>query len=214
MDCLNQTLRAGAVSDASRNAIEAELALVEDGNRALAGVVAAARVSNLNGYWEACPGAADWWRRALTVSDRINLFDAYQEQLDLLGGPFAATEAAEERFTRRYRGKTGFLHDLLHRGSTELMITVAPWREQDERSRAIARSLRVLNALLQRGDLRTPIDSLGLPREATRDPFDGEPLRVVHCKEGVVIYAPRGAKDDRGLGSPPRVDTGIAPPRK
>jgi hypothetical protein len=75
--------------------------------------------------------------------------------------------------------------------------------EAADRVRAMVRALRVLNALQARvppgGDQAPPLGDLGLPAEATTDPFDGEPLRVKKVPRGWMVYSVgRNGVDDGG----------------
>ena len=91
------------------------------------------------------------------------------------------------------------------------------------RTRALIRSLRVLNALqmnVPAESAETPkLSELGLPAEATTDPFTGEPLHVKKTPQGWLVYSvganfqddggkllDDGSTDgDIGVGPPPPV---------
>ena len=66
-------------------------------------------------------------------------------------------------------------------------------REPAERTRAMSRALRVLNAIQiavpPGSDLVPKLDDLGLPMVATIDPFNGEPLHVKKVREGWMVYS-------------------------
>ena len=72
-----------------------------------------------------------------------------------------------------------------------------------ERTRALLRCLRVLNALQGRlettGAETAALSELGLPTEITLDPFTGQPLQVKKTDRGWLIYSVgRDLKDDGG----------------
>jgi len=67
----------------------------------------------------------------------------------------------------------------------------------------MSRSLRVLNALQARvppgGDHVPDLTELGLPAEATIDPFNGKPLNVKRLPQGWMVYSVgRDGVDDGG----------------
>ena len=86
------------------------------------------------------------------------------------------------------------------------------------------RCLRVLNALQGRAEKSDPeptdpqvpkLSQLGLPTEATIDPFTGKPLHVKRLPEGWLIYSVgKDLKDDGGEVEDDveaALDVGIAP---
>ncbi len=87
-----------------------------------------------------------------------------------------------------------------------------------ERTRAEMRCLRVLNALQRRaetGDETTALTELGLPPDATIDPFSGELLRVKKSDRGWTVYSVgRDLKDHGGDIEDPvePPDYGFGPP--
>ena len=72
------------------------------------------------------------------------------------------------------------------------------------RDLAVLRSLRIFNALTQyrdeHGHEASRLADLSLPKEATIDPFSGEPLKVKHTDEGWIIYSVmQNGVDDGGI---------------
>ncbi len=109
---------------------------------------------------------------------------------------------------------TGFLNPY-GRLATLLEPSLSVNREPAERVRAIARSLRVLNALQARGPAGDgqvpPLEDLGLPAEATTDPFNGEPLHVKKSPRGWTVYSVGGNGVDDGGAFDKAADIGVGP---
>ena len=86
------------------------------------------------------------------------------------------------------------------------------------RTRAWIRSLRVLNALqahVPTGSGKIPkLSSLGLPAEATVNPFTGEPLHVKKLPQGWMVYSvgPNLQDDGGKLDDLTSGDVGVGPP--
>lgn len=85
----------------------------------------------------------------------------------------------------------------------------------EARNEAIMRSLRIFNALTQfrveRGREASGLEDLALPKEATIDPFSGQPLKLKHTDDGWIIYSveTNGVDDDGDLKD--QNDVGLAP---
>ena len=62
------------------------------------------------------------------------------------------------------------------------------------------------------GDRPPRLDDLGLPAEATTDPFNGEPLRVKRTPQGWMVYSVGGNGVDDGGKLDGRSDVGVGPP--
>ena len=79
----------------------------------------------------------------------------------------------------------------------------------------MSRSLRVLNALQTRvsagSDLVPKLTDLGLPEEATIDPFNGEPLHVRKLPEGWMVYSVGSNLVDDGGIVDGKTDIGAGP---
>ena len=84
------------------------------------------------------------------------------------------------------------------------------------RSQAMIRSLRVLNAIQARapaGATEAPkLSGLGLPAEATVDPFNGEPLHVKRLPQGWLVYSVGWDLQDHGGTLDGAADFGVGPP--
>jgi hypothetical protein len=95
------------------------------------------------------------------------------------------------------------------------MPAIQAWRDAEFRARAEARCLLVLLALQehpQTGDeTGAQIESLGLPRQVTTDPFDGNRLHVKKVTGGWLVYSVgKDLKDDGGVFVN-REDVGLGP---
>jgi hypothetical protein len=70
------------------------------------------------------------------------------------------------------------------------------------RTQALARCLRVINALQARvppgSDAVPKLSELGLPAEATTDPFTGKPLVVKKLADGWLVYSVGEDLEDSG----------------
>jgi hypothetical protein len=114
--------------------------------------------------------------------------------------------------SRAFQTPTGFgtLTDLLS-------PAVHASYEAENRTTANARSLRIYNALRQydvkNGREANGLAGLGLPPEATIDPFSGKPLLLKHTDGGWIIYSVgRDGKDDGGSLKDQK-DCGVGPPK-
>ena len=79
------------------------------------------------------------------------------------------------------------------------------------RSLAVARSLRVLNALQAKGDMTVPLERLDLPPAALVDPFDGGALRFRQSPRGVAVYSVGLNFTDDGANPEKDLDVGSFP---
>ena len=189
----NRVLRSGPVADSARGALDAELArhdLTESYRHALiterAIGLTAFNELNLGRYWP----ARGYWNNA-----KIYYLDVMDSQLALASQPY---------------------HQVLQAGPPEVAGSMSPWnaladsvlpavhaaREATERTRAVIRCLRTLNAITrleQQGVEVTGLADLKLPEEETTDPFTGKPLLMKKLPDGWVIYSVGNAlKDDGG----------------
>jgi hypothetical protein len=84
------------------------------------------------------------------------------------------------------------------------------------RSRALVRSLRLLNALQARGlpvgDDVPRLDNLGLPAETIIDPYNGDRLHVKRFSQGWLVYAVGKNLQDDGGQLEKHLDAGVGPP--
>ncbi|WP_165249689.1 hypothetical protein [Paludisphaera soli] len=205
---VNDVLQSAPVSEAGRRALDAELALLDDPalvRRAFKNERAYSLTSvnemSANLFW-----LTGWMRNDLTAL-MLDLFDDQIRKLDL---PYAQAAATASATGRRW-SPFGTLVDLLK-------PALASTREATERLRAATRSLRVLNAIQSRvpteAEAPPPLDSLGLPREATVDPFTGRPLLVKKLPSGWLVYSVGKDLVDDGGDLEKDKDVGFGAPRE
>jgi len=81
----------------------------------------------------------------------------------------------------------------------------------------ISRSLRIDNALREfaekNGREAKGLDELTLAKEATIDPYSGEPLKLKHTPDGWIVYSVMNNGVDDGGTFIELKDYGLAPPR-
>jgi hypothetical protein len=78
------------------------------------------------------------------------------------------------------------------------------------------RALRILNALQTfeeaQGREASGLANLGLPADATVDPYSGQPLLLRHTDDGWIVYSVgQNKRDDGGTLNEQRLDVGIGP---
>jgi hypothetical protein len=195
-EVINQVLQAGPVSPVTRQAIETGLAR-HDTMEGYAWALRTERALSLDTARE-IPAATFWIMRLFTNGVMLRLLDLYDRHLEDASRPYL--QVAEKRKTappaRVGLNPYGGLVTLLEPGLISGL-------EAADRVRAMVRSLHVLNALQARvppgGDQAPPLGDLGLPAEATIDPFDGEPLRMKKSPRGWMVYSVgRNGVDDGG----------------
>jgi hypothetical protein len=208
MDGVNQVLQAGRVSSRARQALEAELALLDN----MDGYNWALRSERAYSLTTArdIPGSGSWLMRGFAnqlALGLIDLFDQYLEQ----GARLYAEVASHTRTVfapRRGPNPYGAVVRLLE-------PSLAAIREPAERTRAMSRSLRVLSALQIReakgGDRIPKLADLGLPADATIDPYSGGPLRVKKLPVGWMVYSVGRNLADDGGKLDGRTDIGAGP---
>ena len=103
-----------------------------------------------------------------------------------------------------------------HGVGAELMIPAMQAAfDTDARGTAMVRALRIFNALRvfaeKNGREAKGLDELGLPNEATIDPFDGKPLKLKHTDKGWVVYSVMLNGVDDGGDFMELKDYGVAP---
>src|SRR5262249_40051297 len=116
--------------------------------------------------------------------------------------PYAEVAAAFRRYQQQ-QGKPAL---------TNLVIpALAKGRDSTERVRALMRCLRVLNALQRAGAVQAKLTGLGLPAEATTDPFTDSPLQVKKVSGDWLIYSVGVNLTDDGGDLEENKDVGVGP---
>ena len=208
MEGVNQVLQAGPVSPSARRALDAELAL-HDTLEGLRWALRSERAYSLSSVRE-IPGSGFWLTRGFANDLMSGLLELYDRHLEDASRPYARVVSAKGAASRPGGGPYGALITLLE-------PALAAAREPAERIRAMSRSLRLLNALQARvppgGDRVPDLAELGLPAEATIDPFNGKPLNVKRLPEGWMVYSVGGDGVDDGGKLDGRTDIGAGPIR-
>lgn len=201
VEAANLVLRSGPVDKSAREALEAELARHDD-TSGFQHALKSERVIGIENY-QAIPSRNWWPNRAMWDVDQAAYLDLIDQHLSLASQPYrrvAATGLAAEPAP----GKGAVLTQLVK-------PAVLAARQAADRVRAQIRCLRVLNAvqrLEEQGTAEPELSDLGLPKEATTDPFSGEPLQVKKRPDGWLIYAVgKDLKDDGGRVT----DAGVGP---
>ena len=159
------------------------------------------------------PGMNFWLMRGFTndvLSRFIDLFDWY---LKTASQPYADALTSKIK-SPPPKGGANFYGALV----TPLIPWLDSVRAAAERIRAMSRSLRVLNAIQARSTdgkgLAPDLKDLGLPYQATIDPFNGEPLHLKKTPEGWMVYSVGPNLVDDGGVLDGITDVGAGPIRK
>jgi hypothetical protein len=208
MEVINRVLQAGPVSPDTRRAIDAELAL-HDTMEGYTWALRTERVFSLASVRD-LPSSGLWLTRGFVNDLMLRLLDLYDRQLQDAPRPYIRVVEDRKKAPPPRGGLNlyGALVTLLEPGLISGL-------EAADRVRALARSLRILNAVQVRvpagRDQPPPLQDLGLPAEATTDPFNGEPLRVKRTPEGWMVYSVGGNGVDDGGKLDGRSDIGVGP---
>jgi len=216
-NALFDSLAAGPVSPDLHTAIDQELALHDDPQR-MARVLKTERAYSLaltasigldssfdqvNPIWMSMVG---WPMKRFY----LGALDYYDEEIQAVEQPW--TEGRKRGVGHRQlpEAPSG------QRALVDLLIpaTQAAY-EANERATVVLRSLRVFNALTQyrdeHGREASGLEDLSLPKEATIDPFSGDPLKLKHTDDGWVIYSVMQNGVDDGGDFKDLKDYGVAP---
>ncbi len=141
---------------------------------------------------------------------QVGALNAMDEYIQLAARPWYEV--------RRKCGPDGQLPSTGHGVLADLLVpALRAAFEANARSIVVARALRIDNALVafaeKNGREAAGLDELGLPREATIDPYSGEPLKLKHTKDGWIIYSVMSNGVDDGGDFIELKDYGLAPPR-
>ena len=204
-------LQAGPVSPAARQALDTELArhdTMEGYNQALR----SERAYSLSSIRD-IPGTRFWLTRGFSNELALGLIDFYDRCLADGSRPYRDVVANKQTplATRYGPNPYGALITLLQ-------PAMAAVRDATERTRAVCRSIRVLNALQTRvapgSDSVPKLSELGLPDSVTIDPFSGEPLHVKKLPEGWLVYSVGADLVDDGGKVDGKTDVGVRPTAK
>jgi hypothetical protein len=205
---INRILQTSPVSPATRRAIDAELAL-HDTMDGYTWALRSERAFSLVTLQETL-GPGSWLTRGFIDRALVRLLDLYDRHLQYAAEPYARATAERKSSPppSSFLNPYGRLATLLEPGLTSA-------REPAERIRAMSRALRVLSALQARvptGSDQVPsLTDLGLPAEATIDPFSGKSLHAKKTPQGWMVYSVGGNGADDGGTFDKAADIGVGP---
>jgi hypothetical protein len=210
---LYDDLASGPVSPELHTAIDEELARHEDPNL-LANVLKSERAfgadwikTQLAEYGSLVANILGWPMK----SCQVGVLDAMEEYVQLTERPWHEV--------RREFGLPGASSRPTGHGvmADQLVPAIQAVFEAHARSLVVSRSLRIDNALRafaeKNGREARGLDELNLPREATIDPYSGQPLKLKHADEGWLVYSVMQNGVDDGGNFKEMKDYGVAPPK-
>ncbi len=208
----NLVLQSGPIGKEAREALERELSR-HDGVQAYVGGLKTERAFGLD-MFDTMPWSQNWLGRAFDYAGKSCYLDMMHEYLEAASRPYCEVQPAKPvaegwpRFVAPYKTLVELVRPALDAARSAM-----------ERNRAMVRAVRLLNALQAKvaPDAKDPpkLSDLGLPAEATIDPFNGQPLHVKKLPQGWLVYSVgENIVDDGGvLGSDPKTsDIGVGPP--
>jgi hypothetical protein len=216
---LYDALAAGPVSPELHAALDQELAQHDDPQR-FARVLKTERAFSISSLASFPPSANGIQRTAFALFGWpmkrywIGMLDFYDVQIALASRPWHEV--------RQQFGTPSGSSSLSPTGFGMMADLTLPAMQAaynaHARSLAVLRALRIYNALTeyreQNGREASGLDDLALPKEATIDPFSGEPLRLKHTDDGWIIYSVMQNGVDDGGDFKDLKDFGLAPPER
>jgi hypothetical protein len=201
----NSVLLSGPLLNSSHEALDAELAL-HDSTEAYVHALKSERVLGIESFQQF--RTMIWPSGAMFLSDECDYLDMITEQLEFASRPFSDLIAAGLEL--KHQGQIGVHFQLV-------LPALMQCRKANDRIRAQMRCLRILNAVHSRaddGDKSEPmLADLGLPPNATTDPFTGAPLRLQKTADGWLVYSMGENLQDDGGDLSERRDVGVGPNR-
>lgn len=205
----NEALQTGPVARKVRDALDAELALQElaDG---YASMLKTERALGLD-KTRRLPGR-DFWlvqRGILNLGTSLYL-DEMEAFLAVARSGSLSYSEADKALRQSQRADASPATEAF---AKQVCVGVQATHLAATRVRAEIRALRALNAIQQanRKDAAT-LGQLGLPAEATVDPFNGESLRVKKLPRGWTVYSVGPNAQDDGGRVDNLSDIGVGPP--
>jgi hypothetical protein len=209
-------LAAGPVSPEMHAALDHELALADDPQRMLQ-MLKTERAYSIDASMampsQVSPGPK-WLFRMFgwpLLRIWIGELDFLDNEVEIAARPSASALSRVERMrTPLTQSGHGVLADLMIPGLQAAY-------HADARDMAVTRSLRIYNALRgyaeKNGHEAAGLDELALPREATVDPYSGQPLKLKHTEDGWFVYSVMQNGADDGGDFMGFKDFGVAPRR-
>jgi hypothetical protein len=207
---INLLLRTGPVSAHLQSELERELTISGD-QIAYQQVLKGERAFGVSAF--AAMGLGMWPIRPFFTNDMCFYLDQMKEQIDLATRPYAEAFAAEVEIKRQLMsGGARTLHPM----SALVLPALMKTRDAHERILAQLRCLRVLNAIQMHGarsGQEIGLAELGLPADATLDPYDGSPIKLKRVDGDWLIYCVGPNLKDDGGKLEKHEDIGIGPKR-
>jgi hypothetical protein len=209
MESVNLALQAGSVSPSVRQALNSELAL-HDTMDGYSWALRSERAFSLTSVRE-FPHTAFWVTQGITNDLMVQILDLYDQYLEKGSRPFAKVATKKSRAVNR---PPSIFDNPWAALVTNLEPGLAALRDPAERTRALSRSLRILNAIQTRvsssGD-QVKLSDLGLPDQVTIDPYNDKPLQMKKQPAGWMIYSVGSNLVDDGGILDYKHDVGVGP---
>ncbi len=216
---LYHTVAAGPISPELRREIDEELARHDDLQvfkrvllelRAYAIDQMETRIAGEQGRRTIGRSMFVWWYGP-------GLLDEYEELITVADQPWYELQHDPESYEVKSTGNVSFtVKSTGHGALADLNAPpIEAAKDADTRATALLRALRIYNALAEyrdeNGHEATGLDDLALPKEATIDPFSGEPLILRQTDDGWVVYSVGKDGVDDGGDFKGQKDYGLAP---
>ncbi|MBI3838191.1 MAG: hypothetical protein HY288_09705 [Planctomycetia bacterium] len=204
---VNEILRLGPIPDPARKSLDLELSLadeIESYRRALK----RERIYGMQMFREMSLGRSqfvpinlEWLLCGMFKNDECSYLDLVSEQIAEASGTSAQFDEAKFR-------NAGTL-------TRSVLPGIQAFHSAKCHDEARIRCLRILNAIQRHGPIGVGalhLADLGLPAEATIDPFNGEALNVKKTDDGWLVYSVgKNLKDDGGKLDESMTDVGLGP---
>jgi hypothetical protein len=196
-----EALAAGPISAETRDRLNAELERFEN-KTGFSDTLKSERALNISGIG-GIRGLLNGWPLS-APAESLQYFEQILPLADISWHKVQTTPSAR----RALNGGQGWVVGLM-------APAMQAWFEAANRTTAIMRSLRVYNALQLYAETNSSqpasLDALGLPREATIDPFTGDPLIIKQAGDDWAVYSlGKDGKDDGGSVHDAK-DYGVSP---
>jgi hypothetical protein len=215
---LYDALTSGSVTPQLHDAIDQELVRHDDPQR-LAKTLKSERAYGIAltaslAETPLCPNCNPWLEKVFGWPMKrfyLNAVDYYDVELAAVARPWYETRKMASHGDSQATTGYGVLADLL-------LPALQASYDAEGRNVVTLRALRIFNALAryrdEHGREASGLQDLSLPKEATIDPFSGEPLKVKRTDEGWVIYSVGTNGIDDGGDFKDQKDVGLAPRRR
>jgi len=202
VQAINAVLRGGPLPTRSRQKLDAELALHE-GAEAFQWAIVSERAFGMDNF-QTVPARNFWPMRIMWDDDQTAYLDMMDRQIALASQPYGAVDPPSQAPA----GQRAVLTQL----AAPAIMAARAARDSALAEIRCLRALNALQALDQEGGAAEPkLTELGLPVEATLDPFTGEALKLKKLPDGWLIYAVGTDLIDDGGDFDQRRDVGVGP---